>query len=193
MTLRTFAHNALERVRSTPVPQSFRPQRTDSVWRWVCPRQVALDIDAPNKREALAAIASLCAESHNLAPAPLLRALWRRERAGSTALGDGVAIPHARIDGIDHPLTLFARTRIPIDFHAPDRRPVSDLYAILVPMKSDCEAHLELLAKVAEMLSDPELRKRVAAASTSAVAHSVFAQWVAHHKNNDRAASDGHT
>ncbi len=60
-------------------------------------------------------------------------------------------------------------------------------------MGSDCEAHLELLAKVAEMLSDLELRKRLATASTSAVAHSVFAQWVAHHKNNDRTASDDHT
>jgi PTS system nitrogen regulatory IIA component len=156
----------------------------DSVWRWVCPRHIALDVEARNGREALAAIATLCAEAHDLPPAPLLRALWRREQAGSTALGHGVAIPHARIDGIDHPLTVFARTRAPIAFGAPDGQPVSHLYAILVPMHSDHEAHLRLLARIAEMFSEPALRVRVTTASTPAVAHSVFADWVVHHMHD---------
>ena len=160
--------------------QELRPKATDSVWRWVCPRQIALDVDAPNKREALAAIARLCGESHDLPPAPVLRALWRREQAGSTALGNGVAIPHARIVGIEHPVTLFVRTRLPVAFDASDGRPVSHFYAILVPMHSDSEAHLMLLARVAEMFSDPELRVRLTTASTAAVAHSIFADWVVH-------------
>jgi PTS system nitrogen regulatory IIA component len=138
-----------------------------------------------------AAIASLCAESHELPPAPLLRALWRREQAGSTALGHGVAIPHARIEGIDHPLTLFVRTRAPIPFRAPDGEPVADLYAIFVPMRSDYDAHLELLARIVAMLSDPELRARVATASTSAVAHSIFAQWVVHHMRDPLVPKTG--
>jgi PTS system nitrogen regulatory IIA component len=167
-----------------PIAQGgMRPDGMDSVWRWVCPRDIALDVDAQNKREALAAVASLCSESHGLAPAPLLRALWRREQAGSTALGHGVAIPHARIPGIEHPLTLFLHTRSPIAFDAPDGQAVAQLYAILVPMQSDHQSHLELLARVAEMFSDPELRARVTTASTPAVAHSVFAEWVVHHKN----------
>jgi len=156
----------------------------DLVWRWVCPRHIALDVDARSKREALGAIATLCAESHGLPPAPLLRALWRREQAGSTALGHGVAIPHARIDGIEHPLTLFVRTRTPIAFHAPDGQPVAHLYAILVPMHSDLEVHLKLLARIAEMFSEPELRVRVTTASTPAVAHSIFADWVVHHMHD---------
>src|SRR5262249_52683763 len=136
------------------------------------------------------AIASLCAASHDLAPAPLLRALWRREQAGSTALGHGIAIPHARIDGIEHPLTLFVRTRIPVDFGALDGQAVSDLYAILVPIGSNRETHLKLLATIVEMLSDSDLRDRVAAASNPAVAHSIFAQWVVQHRNCARVTDD---
>jgi PTS system nitrogen regulatory IIA component len=176
--------SASKRAVATPVPQAVHPQGMDSVWRRVCPRHIALDVAAGNRREALAAIASLSSDSHDLAPAPLLRALWRRERAGSTAIGHGVAIPHARIDGIEHPLTLFVRTLTPIPFHASDGLPVSDFYAILVPRESDCEAHLELLATIAKMFSDPELRARLATVSCSAVAHSVFAQWVIHHMHD---------
>jgi len=171
----------LRRAGPAWVPNANRQKGMESVRRWVCPRHIALDVDAQSKREALAAIATLCAESHDLPPVPLLRALWRREQAGSTALGHGVAIPHARIGGIEHPLTSFVRTRTPIAFHSPDGQPVSQLYAIFVPMRSDYESHLELLARIAEMFSDPELRVRVTTASTSAVAHSIFADWVVHH------------
>ena len=178
--------SAFRRAGPTQIPQDFPRHGVESVWRWVCPRHIALDVNAPNKREALAAIATLCAESHDLPAAPLLRALWRREQAGSTALGQGVAIPHARIDGIEHPLTLFVRTRTPVAFDAADGQPVSHVYGILVPMHSDHEAHLELLARIAEMFSEPELRVRLITASTPAVAHSIFADWVVHLKNDPR-------
>jgi len=179
-----FARSAPQRTPPMPIAQGVRPNGMESVWRWVCPRHIALDVHAQSRREALAAIAALCSESHELASAPLLRALWRREQAGSTALGHGVAIPHARIDGIEHPLTLFLRTRTPVAFHAADGLPVADFYAILIPRESDCEAHLKLLARIAEMFSDPELRVRLTTASTAAVAHSVFADWVVRHAHD---------
>jgi len=191
VTMRLFACSAVKRIPSMSMTQGIRPESVDSVWRWVCPRHIALDVDVRNKREAVSAIASLCAEAHDLAPAPLLRSLWRREQAGSTALGHGVAIPHARIDGIKHPLTLFVRTRRPIAFGAPDGQAVSDLYAILVPMVSDYDAHLRLLARIAEMFSDPELRARVTTASTPGVAHSIFAERVVHHKNGSLTSKTG--
>jgi len=187
--MRLFERSAVKPTPAVPVPQGLQREGMDSAWRLVCPRHVALDVDARNKREALAAIASLCAESLDLLPAPLLRALWRREQAGSTALGHGVAIPHARIDGIEHPLTLFVRTRAPIAFNAPDGQPVFHLYAIFVPMHRDHEAHLKLLARVAEMFADPDLRTRVTTASSPAVAHSIFADWVVHHMQQPSTAA----
>jgi nitrogen PTS system EIIA component len=159
----------------------------ESIWRWLCPSQIALDVAARNKRDALAAVASLCEQSHGLAAAPILRALWRREQAASTALGHGVAVPHARITGIEQPLTLFVRTQIPIVYDAPDRQPVSQLYVILVPAERDDDDHLKLLAGVAEMFADSNLRARVAQASTDAVVHGIFAEWVVHHLNESPA------
>src|SRR5450631_504492 len=74
-------------------------------------------------------------------------------QTGSTALGAGFAIPHARINGIARPLTLFMRTRLPVAFDAPDGKPVSDLLAIMVPADGAKEDHLQLLALVARLFS----------------------------------------
>ncbi len=150
----------------------------DSIWRWVGPQDIALDLDAHDKQEALRAIASLCERSHRLHSAPIFRALWRREQAGSTGLGAGFAIPHARIEGIEHPITLFVRTRTAIAFGAPDGKPVSQLFVILVPAQRNSDEHLELLARVAEMFSDRALRELLAAASTETDARNAFTGWI---------------
>jgi len=171
-----------------PAPMQHSPPFDDgmeSVWRWVCPREIQLDVHARNKREVLAAVASLCAQSLGLPPAPILRALWRREQAGSTGLDHGVALPHARITGIEHPLTMFVRTTKPIEFRSPDGEPVSQLFVILVPEQRPSDEHLVLLARIAEMLTNRDLRSRVATASSAAVVHSIFAQWVVRHRRSE--------
>ena len=105
----------------------------------------------------------------------VFRALWRREQASSTALGDGIAIPHARIEGIAKPLTFYMRTRNAIAFGAPDGQPVSHILVILVPADGDPEAHLQLLAWIAAKFSEPAFRANLAAARTMAEVDQVFA------------------
>jgi PTS system nitrogen regulatory IIA component len=92
-------------------------------------------------------------------------------------LGQGVAIPHARIPGIARPLTLFMRSRLAMEFDAPDGRLVSNFLFIMVPEGGDAEAHLQLLASVAEMFSDRVFRARLDAASTTTEVATVFADW----------------
>ncbi len=75
-----------------------------------------LDVELHDRRHALEWSAATIARVRGLGPAPIFRALWRRELVGSTALGYGVAIPHARIDGIERPLTLFVRPQWAIDW-----------------------------------------------------------------------------
>ena len=165
----------------------------DPILRSVCPQEIALDVDALNKRDVLAKVASLCERSQQqLAFGPIFRALWRREEAGSTGLGYGVAIPHARIAGLAQPITLYARTRIAVDFDAPDAKPVSQFFAILVPSEAN-DQHLELLARVAEMLSDRALRKGLAAAATVQDARHAFERWIARHceSNGEKPDSRG--
>jgi nitrogen PTS system EIIA component len=117
--------------------------------------------------------------SHGLDPAPIFRALWRREQAESTALGDGFAIPHARISGIARPLTLFMRTKLGIAFGAPDGKPVSDLLAIMVPADGAKDDHLQLLALVARLFSDRGFRIKLDSAPNATATADTFRAGVA--------------
>jgi len=144
----------------------------------LCPREIALDLDLRNKHRALEVASTLVEGSLGLHAAPVLRALLRREEAGSTALGTGIAIPHARISGIERPVTVFLRGKFPIAFDAPDGKPVCDILVILVPADGATEEHLRLLARVAEMFSDRAFRARLCAATESSDVSDVFAQWI---------------
>ena len=97
------------------------------------PQQIELDVDVPDVKRALERAAEVICRAHGLDPAPVFRALWRREQIGSTAIGHGVALPHARISGIAKPLMLFMRPKYAIEFGAPDSRLVTRIWVILVP------------------------------------------------------------
>src|ERR1700754_2175687 len=119
---------------------------TARIAAWVEPQEILLDVDVPDRFRALEVVAEAVAQRHGLDSAPIARALWRRERAASTAVGDGFAIPHAQIEGLPRPLTLFMRTTFRIEFDAPDGKPVSDLLAIMVPHDGARHDHLQMLA-----------------------------------------------
>lgn len=136
---------------------------------WLQPEEIHLDVDLRNSTHALEFIAGVIGEHHGLEPGPIFRALSRREQAGSTALGGGFAVPHARIPGIERPLTVLVRASHPIQFNAPDHDPVSLMLAILVPEQGDRDDHLRLLALVAELFSNPRFRARMDLGSTPAL------------------------
>jgi mannitol/fructose-specific phosphotransferase system IIA component (Ntr-type) len=73
----------------------------------LCPDEIVLNLDASSRQQAIERAATLLAAARHLDPALVFRALWRREQAGSTALGKGIAIPHARVAGITAPAVLF--------------------------------------------------------------------------------------
>ena len=86
--------------------------------------------------------------------------LSRREQLGSTGLGEGVAIPHARVEGIAQIHIAYLRLKTPIRFDAPDGKPVSDIIVILVP-KHATEEHLQILAETTQIFSDSKFRDRL--------------------------------
>lgn len=163
----------------------------DKVKQWLCPQEVALDLDVPNRREALRAVGTIVERSHGLSAPLIFRALWRRELAASTAIGNGFAIPHARITGITEPVTVYVRTRTPLDFGASDRKRTVEFYAILVPANGDNARHLQLLAQVAEVCADRNFRVCLAAASSPQEVRSVFSQWIAMRHADAAIASSG--
>lgn len=83
--------------------------------------------------------------------------LLARERLGSTSLGNGVALPHARMAGVDTAAGVFVRLAEPVNFDAPDGIPVDLVFGLLVPEESTDE-HLQVLATLAQAFSDPGLR-----------------------------------
>lgn len=149
----------------------------DHVKQGICPQDIALGLDVHGKTDALRAIAALIHHSCRMEAELIFRALDRREQAGSTGVGNGLAIPHARIPGIDEPVMLFARTIAPIPYGAPDGKPVSEFFVILVPAEGANETHLQLLRAVAELFSLPGFRVTLAAAATAPAVAQAFASW----------------
>ncbi len=137
---------------------------------------IYLDFDAPDKQQLLERIAGLLAQRRGLPYATILESLIAREQLGSTGLGHGVAIPHARMPQCDAAAGVFVRTKVPIAFDAPDRGPVSIFLALIVPRQAT-EYHLRLLATAATMFSDRAFRDKVRACRDSGAMEELLAAW----------------
>lgn len=137
---------------------------------------IALDVDASNKAALLQRIATMLAERAGVASADVLAGLTAREELGSTALGHGVAIPHARMPQCGVAAGVFVRTKSGIDFDAPDHRPVSIFLGLIVPKQAN-ERHLKLLAAAATMFSERAFRGSLASCNDSAAASRLLTAW----------------
>ena len=103
----------------------------------------------------------------------LLKALLEREQLGSTGIGDSMAIPHAKYEGIEKVTTVFARSREGIDFQSLDRKPVHFIFLLLAPPAST-GLHLKALAKIARLFKNPSLRDNILEAEGAGVIHSLL-------------------
>jgi len=139
-------------------------------------RNVVLDADAATKLKLFESVGALIEQGRALPPRSVVDSLVAREKLGSTGLGQGIAIPHGRIRGLDTAEGAFVRLATPIDFDAPDGKPVSLVFVLLVPEQAT-EQHLELLSELAQMLSDRGFRDRLANAADSAAVLATFEGW----------------
>ena len=96
----------------------------------------------------------------NLSSETIYRALLAREKLGSTAIGEGIAIPHCRINDCAVPAGCLVTLQEPIDFGSADGQDVDIIFVLLVPEEAT-EAHLKLLAPLARSFSNAEVRDRV--------------------------------
>ena len=103
---------------------------------------------------------TLAADLEAVQAAQIYEGLIARERLGSTALGEGVAIPHCRLDDIEHILCAIIKVDHPVEFDAPDGAAVSIICALVVPTEAT-EEHLQMLAQLAEFLSKPANRENL--------------------------------
>jgi nitrogen PTS system EIIA component len=103
-----------------------------------------------NKRSLLQQLANLAAQRLEIAPADVLASLAERERLGSTGFGQGVAIPHGKIDRLERIYGLFVRLAEPVDYKAIDGRPVDLVFLLLSPPEAGAD-HLKALAVISRI------------------------------------------
>ena len=123
-----------------------------------------------NKRSLLQQLANLSGQRLGLDSAAILSSLAERERLGSTGFGQGVAIPHGKIEGLSRIYGLFVRLGEPVDFKALDRVPVDLVFLLLSPPEAGAE-HLKALAAISRVTRHaPTLEKMRGARSRDALA-----------------------
>ena len=119
------------------------------------PEAVAIE-QAADKPAILAALSRLFAAGWNLEADQVLEQLEERERLGSTGFGRGVAIPHARISGLNRPVAALLKLRQPVNFAAADGMPVDLVFGLLSPENSGA-THLHALAAVSRLVRDDRI------------------------------------
>lgn len=116
-------------------------------------------LKAGNKRDALAELAGVFAQGRiKVDSEAMLHVLLERERLGSTGIGDGIAIPHGKLPGLEEMVVSFGRSREGIAFEAMDGKPVHLFFLLMAPENSAGQ-HLKALAKISRMLKDANFRK----------------------------------
>ena len=138
-------------------------------------RAVTPKVCAASKRQALSLVAESAARRFGLDGAEVLEALLAREQAGSTGVGYGVAVPHARLPGLDRIRGVFVRLEAPVDFDSVDGQPVDLLFALLAPADAGSE-HLRALARVSRLLRQSQLREQLRQARTVDALYALLAQ-----------------
>ena len=113
-----------------------------------------------NKRSLMKQLADLAGQRLNIKPAIVLAGLSEREQLGSTGFGQGVAIPHAKIEGLEQIYGLFVRLGDPVDYKAIDGRPVDLVFLLLSPPDAGAE-HLKALAAISRVTRDVATLERL--------------------------------
>ena len=125
------------------------------------------DLKSRTKREVLLELARLFADDMpGIETDTMVEVLLEREKLGSTGIGEGIAIPHGKITGLDRLVVSFGRSLEGVDFDALDGKPVTIFFLLLAPENS-AGKHLKALAKISRMLKDGEFRKEIMAADST--------------------------
>jgi PTS system nitrogen regulatory IIA component len=124
------------------------------------PVRIDLDCQISSKKRLMEHVASMLTRETHADEESVFRVLIERERLGSTGVGQGVALPHGRLAEIDDAILALAILSSPLDYQSPDRQDVQIVVGLLVPENAN-EVHLQILARLAELLNQSALRDRL--------------------------------
>ena len=142
----------------------------------VTPDDILVDVDAAGMDAVFLAAGRLFEHRLGIPASTVVENLLARERLGSTGLGHGVAIPHARINSLKEAAAAILRLRAGTPFDASDGEPVALFVFLLVP-RAATTGHLETLSEIAKMLSDRPLRSTLMACPDALAMHRAIARF----------------
>ena len=135
--------------------------------KYLYPEAVIEELKAATKEAALEELAAaLPRQAGGQDRAEMVRVLMAREKLGSTGIGDGIAIPHGKIAGLNELMISYGRSKKGLDFNSMDGKPVHLLFLLMAPENSSGQ-HLKVLARISRMLKDGLFRKKLMAAAST--------------------------
>lgn len=138
---------------------------------------ILLDLTVTSKKRAFEQAGLLFENNQGIARTAVFNSLIGRERLGSTALGHSVAVPHGRIKNLQKPYAAFMRLAEPVKFDSSDGRMANLLFILLVP-ENATQLHLDLLAEIARLMSDDELRNALNNETDTQIIHNLLTNSV---------------
>ncbi|WP_225031916.1 PTS sugar transporter subunit IIA [Paraburkholderia sp. XV] len=157
---------AASALRPAKPPVKTGDDDVETLDRLLSAGNVLLDAAAVDRAALFAQLGAFCETHYGVPAGQVIEGLNTREALGSTGLGQGVAVPHSQIAGLLTAVVLYVRPRMPLDFDAPDAKPVRDVIALLVPEGANT-MHLNLLADVAQRFCDQHFRERLHACASA--------------------------
>jgi len=140
----------------------------------IAPNAILPALKVNNKKQVIQELAARAAELTGQNERAILEILMQREKLGSTAVGNGVAIPHGKLPKLGRLFGLFARLERPVDFEALDGQPVDLVFLLLAPESAGAD-HLKALARVARLLRDAETARKLRESRDADAVYAVLA------------------
>lgn len=147
-----------------------------SIANLLSPDRISLRNDIRSKKRALEELSAMLASGTHIDDGAIFTSLVNREKLGSTGLGQGVAIPHGRVRGLEDSVGAVLRLSSGIDFESSDGQPTDLVFGLVVP--EDCtEQHLEILRNLAEMFTDDAFTRKLRAAESDQALYELLDQY----------------
>jgi len=146
----------------------------------ISPDSIIATLKAGSKKQALQELSEVAESLTGVSSSDVFGIVLQRERLGSTGVGQGIAIPHGKLDGLDKLFAIFARLETPINFDAMDDQPVDLIFMLLAPESAGAD-HLKALARISRTLRDSSVTEKLRNSDTITAIYSILTQPAASH------------
>ncbi|MGV1014810.1 MAG: PTS IIA-like nitrogen regulatory protein PtsN [Methyloceanibacter sp.] len=144
----------------------------------IAPEAVVPSLKVKTKKQLLQELSARAGRLTGLSERDIFDVLWQREQLGSTGLGHGVAIPHAKLAGLKHIVSVFARLAEPVDFDAADGEKVDIVFLLLAPEGAGAD-HLKALACISRLLREVQAVEKLRASKDASALYAVITEQTA--------------